>query len=201
MLTKDDILEKLLEPYASLSKEELADAEKLARTDKEVALALKACRDFSEISEAAVFGESRTSDAEFLVALRERISPTEPRLMPSRAFVSGRALAFATVGCMVLMVVILGSNQWLAGSRPLSDQSVANFASAIETSPAILDADSLAKAGVNADSLAAYLDVADLVEAVAPDDSSDDPVSDQLLALDPQSIEEVLATLEDTNFF
>jgi hypothetical protein len=201
MLTRDDILERLLEPYESLTEAELSAAKELSRSDAEVADALKECRAFARLEEPSIFGVSARSDAEFVVALRERIQASVLPVQGRGLFVNFRVLSVAVTSCVVLMAVILGSNYMRPASTSGSSQAITEFASALDPNVSSLSADSIADAGVDPDSLADYLGVADLATAVSEDDSSDDPAVDQLLALDQSSLEEVLNSLENTNFF
>jgi hypothetical protein len=68
-------------------------------------------------------------------------------------------------------------------------------------SPVALDVDSVADVYDSPDSLAAYLGVPEMAASWSFEEESDEPVSDALLGLDPQSLEEVLNRLEGTSFF
>jgi hypothetical protein len=198
MLTREDILKKLLEPHVTLTSAETEAVSVLATRDAEVAEALRVCRALSGLSEAEVFGETPTTDAAFLVALRERLSPSMPSVRG--AFGSRRMLTAVTVTCVLLVAVILGGGR-LSGVSASSSESA--MADAVETldSPVALDLDSVAGVSADPDSLAAYLGLPDMAASWDFEDDADEPVTDVLLGLDQQSLEEVLNRLETTNFF
>jgi len=198
MLTREDILKKLLEPYVTLTSEEIEAASALAVQDAEVAEALRLCRALSGLSEAAVFGDPPTSDATFLVMLRERITPSAP---PVRAaFGSRRMLAAVCVTCVMLVAVILGGGRLSGVSASSSESAMSAVVEALD-SPVALDVDSVAGVSADPDSLAAYLGLPEMVASWDFEQDTDEPVTDALLGLDPQSLEEVLNTLEGTSFF
>jgi hypothetical protein len=198
MLTREDILEKLLEPYVTLTGEDIGAASALAARDAEVAEALRVCRALSGLSEAAVFGDPPTSDAVFLVSLRERITPSAP---PVRAaFGSRRALAAASVTCAILVAVILGGGRVSGVSASSNEGAITSVAEAFD-SPVALDVDSVAGVSADPDSFAVYLGLPDMAANWDFEQDTDEPVTDVLLGLDTQSLEEVLNTLEGTNFF
>jgi hypothetical protein len=204
MRTRQDILDPLCEPYGLLDAVTLAEAKSLAASDVEVALALEQCRRMSAVVEEKVFGLPQTSDAEFLVALRARLD-TSSEVRTGPAFGTRRLLAMVATTCMVLMAVVLGSQKWgFPTIGPMPDQMAANFVTSLDESSTI-NSDSLANEDVDPDTLAAYLDVADLASAYDADDDSDavldESITDNLLSLDPQSLAEVLNKLETTNFF
>jgi len=198
MLTREDLLQRLLEPYVTLTAEEIEAASAQAARDAEVAEAFRLCRALSGLSEAAIFGDPPTSDATFLVTLRERISPSA---LPERAvFGSRRMLAAVCVTCVMLVAVILGGGR-LSGVSASSNESA--MAAAVEAldSPVAFDVDSVAGVSADPDSLAAYLGLPEMAASWDFQENSDEPVTDALLGLDPQSLEEVLNTLEVTSFF
>jgi hypothetical protein len=199
MHTRDDILERLLEPYLTLTAEDLQAASEWASRDQDVAQALQECRTLSGLSEAGIFGEPSTSDAAFLVELRNRILPAS--VVPMKAvFATGRRLAMASVACVALLAVILSAN------AP-SKQAAAEETAQIETVADALDNqmtinwDSLDTENVDPDSLANYLGVTEFANQWGFTVNSEEPLADVLLELDAQSIEEVLNKLESTNFF
>ena len=198
MLTREDILERLLEPYMTLTAEEIEAASALAARDPEVAEALGLCRALSGLTEAAVFGDPQTSDAAFLVALRERLSPSA---LPVRgAFGSRRMLAAVTVTCVMLVAVIFGGGRMSGVNTSSNSEGIFATVEALD-SPVALDLDSVADVSADPDSFAAYLGVPEMAASWDFEEESDEPVTDALLGLDSQSLEEVLNRLENTNFF
>jgi hypothetical protein len=195
--TREDILEKLLEPYQTLSAEEIKGTAELAARDPEVAEALRLCRALSGLSEAAVFGDAPTSDAAFLVALREQISPAAPRFRP--AFGTRRLLAAVSVTCVFLLMVILGGGA--SGDGETSNGTAAVAVVEALNSPVAFDLDSLVEDSFDPDSFAVYLGVPEMAANWDFQENPDEPLTDALLGLDPQSLEEVLNRLENTNFF
>jgi hypothetical protein len=190
------------EPYATLSDAQREAATQLALTDAEVARALKQSQFLAQWSESALFGEPAQSDAAFLVALRDKLSGTRS---PARREVLGsyRLFGLAASVCAVLMVVILGAGNRFTPSPETSTESAALvFAAALESgSSEVLD--SLETLAVDPESLAVYLDVPELADSwdFTALTESDGPLSDELLSLDPDDMEEVLYKLETTNFF
>jgi hypothetical protein len=198
MLTRENILEKLLEPYVTLTSGEIEAASALAARDSEVAETLRLCRALSGLSEAEVFADPRTSDAVFLVTLRERLSPSMPSVR--WAFGSRRMLAAVTVTCVLLVAVILGGGR-LSGVSASSSEGAASVAVETLDSPVALELDSVAGVSADPDSFAVYLGLPDMAASWDFEDDTDEPVTDVLLGLDQQSLEEVLNRLETTNFF
>jgi hypothetical protein len=200
MMTRDEILERLQEPMGTLKPEELAEARKQAVADPEVALALRHCEAMAKLSEEEVFGGPATSDVEFVVALRRRLEGPAPS--PARgAFGTARQLALVGTACVFLMALVLSAGRWPATSNTApADQTAARFVDALETA-SLVPPDSLDDSTVSAESLAVYLDMPEFVSSWDFDGNSDQPLSDLLLSLDTQSLQEVLNNLEDTNFF
>jgi hypothetical protein len=203
MISRDDLLQRLLEPYRSLSETEIAEALVLAQSDAEVARALDECRRLDALREAEIFPASGTSDADFLVALRGRLATAQTPLRGT-LFGSRRLVPIAATLCIGLMALILstGPSDRDAGIAEQSDQNLETFATALDVS-STMQLDSLQAMDADPESLATYLDVGDMAQSWDFDDSntSDEPLSDALLSLDTQSIEEVLNKLEATNFF
>jgi hypothetical protein len=198
MLTRDEILERLFEPYVTLTSGEIEAASALATRDAEVAEALRLCRALSGLSEAEVFGDPRTADAAFLVALRERLSPSMP--LVRGAFGSRRMLAAVTVTCVLLVAVILGGGRLSGVSASSSEDAMSAMVEALD-SPVALDLESVAGVSADPDSLAAYLGLPEMAASWDFEEDTDEPVTDVLLGLDQQSLAEVLNRLETTNFF
>ncbi|RPH94202.1 hypothetical protein EHM69_08020 [candidate division KSB1 bacterium] len=200
MASRDEILLRLLEPYATLSSEEWTEAEALAVKDQEIATALRECKAMSALDESGLFGQPDTSDAVFLVSLRDRLSKSSaPKF--GGVFGTARQAALVSSVCVVLLVAMMSphSHIWVRFS-PLTEQSVENVASALETVQ-MYSVDSLVQADVEPESLALYLDVPELAEDWGFNAASEEPLTDMLLALDDQSLEEVLYNLEHTRFF
>ena len=199
MFAREDILERLLEPYATLTPEEIAAAESFAVRDIEVAEALRLCRAMAGLTDAAIFGEPRTSDAVFLIALREKVSPSMEAVFRP-AFGSRRMLAMVSAVCAVLFVLILSGNRFATTYAVYDEESLASVATVLE-SPLVLEYSSLAQATADPDSLASYLGISDMAAHWDFAEESGVPATDALLELDPQTIEEVLNRLENENFF
>ena len=200
-MTRDELLIALAEPLGGLSPEALAEAEALAVKDGEVARALRLCRALSGLDEVAVFGKPRSSDAQFVVALRERLEHSTGRAAGRGVFGTIRQLVLVGSICTALLAVVLVSGTWDRGTtQSVAGDASAGLASALESS-AVLDLDSVARADVSPESLAVYLGVGDLTENWSFDDVSEQPLTDELLALDSESLSEVLNRLEATSFF
>jgi hypothetical protein len=202
MISRDDILARLLEPYATLSEEEIAAASTWAKSDPEVAEAWTECQLLSTVSESKLYAGSKVGDAEFIVSLRNKIS--ESATAPaSKLFGSRRLVPIAAMMCVGLMALILSTGDQYGGSglTQQPDSTVENFVSALSVDGS-LNLDSLVSVGADPESLATYLDVGDMAQNWDFNDATtEEPLSDLLLALDSQSIEEVLNDLEATNFF
>ncbi len=98
---------------------------------------------------------------------------------------------------MILLVAVITAPRFSPKVAPLPMQ-LADVESAMPTDQMV---DSLADANVDPTELAAYLDVSDYVEDDAVDSADDQPLTDQLLALDTGTLQEVLNNLEETSFF
>lgn len=199
MDAKEQILERLQEPYETLSIEFLKAAKEAAAHDPEVAKALRECRAFSTLSDSAIFGEPRTSDADFVVTLRNRLSsdfaPTVKAI-----FATGRKFAWASASCVALLAVILFFGKPTIKTTPEETVPLVSVADALDRGMTI-NWDSLDTESVDPDSFASYLGVSEFAAQWDFDGETGEPVTDALLELDVQSIEEVLNKLESTNFF
>jgi hypothetical protein len=166
-----------------------------------------AARALSGVQESALFSAPAASDADFLVRVRERIEKNSTAGSKPQ-FLSIRRLAWVASACVILLVAIIAGGRFggtdVGTSQDLTEQIAAtenNTSADVATMTTDNVVDSLADADVDATELAAYLDVPDYVEEDAADSADDSPLTDQLLALDTGTLEEVLNNLEGTRFF
>ena len=150
----------------------------------------------SGVREEHLFAASKLSDAQFLVALRDRIS-ARTAVVSKQIFPSFRAVAAVASACTILLVAIIAAPHFSV--KPLT--SDVSLLADVATMPTDQVVDSLADADVDATELAAYLNMPDYVEDDAADTSDELPLTDQLLALDTGTLDEVLNNLEGTSFF
>jgi hypothetical protein len=195
----------LSEPLATLDPEQLAAAKALSITDAEIAQELKQCLALGRVVDLNLYGTPKTSDAAFLVALRNKLAEAEKEPVIRGLFGSWRLVGAVASVCVLMMAVIFTAGnqvtpQTMATMQTQDAQALESFASAIDPT-AIMVPDSMTDASVDAESLAVYLDVPDLVSNWDFDTDTDQPLTDELLSLDPQTLQEVLNELEDTNFF
>ncbi len=205
--SREELLERLCEPFSLLTAEELALVQGLASKDPELALALRQCRAMSGLTDAAIYGQPQTSDAQFLVALRDKLA--EPATIPvlRGAFGTGGLVGAVATVCVVVMVVIFAAgSKFTPGVATMQPQDVAaleSLASAIDPGTTVVP-DSIYDQTVDAESLAVYLDIPDLTsnwDFETDTAELNQPLSDELLSLDTQTLQEVLNDLENTNFF
>ena len=154
-----------------------------------------------------MFGQPPTSDAAFIVALRGKL--TEPDRAPVvRGAFGSRALVGAVASvCVVVLAVIFAAGSRIAPPveivQPQVAQALESFASAVDPASTLVP-DSISNTPADAESLAVYLDMPDLASNwdLSTDSTDlDQPLSDELLSLDTQTLQEVLNDLENTNFF
>ena len=193
-----ELIERLAEPLATLPENVRAEALVLSQSDQEVKQSLE----FSQILDSSVgndfFAASASSDAEFLVAVRKRISARHT-VTYKPAFLNGKAVAVVASVCTVLVVaVMLGGRFTIEPASVLSPQMAMTQAAEETTSVPI---DSAVAADVDPLELAEYLDISDLAEETVESDEDTLPLTDQLLALDTGTLEEVLDELNETYFF
>jgi len=166
-----------------------------------------ATRALSGVQESALFSAPTTSDAEFLVRVRERIERSGTGIDKPQ-FLSVRRLAWVASACVILLVAVIAggrfSRQFQGTTQDVTEQTAVpedNTLADVSTASTETIVESLADSDVDPVELAQYLDVPDYVEDDVADTSEDLPLTDQLLALDTGTLEEVLSDLEDTEFF
>ena len=226
-----ELIEKLGEPFDSLAEEVRGMALALSKTDSEVGRAVEFSRFLSRSHGADLYAEPKTSDAEFLVILRNRItSRSTVRYVP--LFLKGKAVAVVTSTCVVLLVAVIMGGRYSSPSsvdvvspgqiysygsqdRVMADNEISpttRSSSEIDLEAAAakdetsgettaIPVDSLTDAGVDPLELAAYLNVSDMTEEMETTDEDTLPLTDQLLTLDTGTLEEVLNDLNETTFF
>ena len=180
-------------------------------------------RALSGVQESVLFSAPATTDAEFLVRVRERIEKSRGTAVYKPQFLPVRRVAWVASACVILLVAIIAGGRFAKPYEDVIEEQLAEvpapstlsekrvMASAgplmadqlesVATMPTGTIVDSLAESDVDAVELAQYLDVPDYVEEDVGDTLEDLPLTDQLLALDTRTLEEVLDNLEDTEFF
>jgi len=138
------------------------------------------------LSEERLWGAPPRSDAEFLVSLRSRLSPQKTEL-----WLRGRQVALVA-GVAVVMLLALVS------------QAPAPQVAAVETDSEGLETvvDDFVETTAEVEELQAYL-APETVEEVAVGDQyvESDPSAEELLNVDVEEFNLVLAELEETEFF
>jgi hypothetical protein len=204
--TKEELLERLCEPYGSLSAEVISAAESRAMRDPNIAAALAECRAMVQLEDTLIFGVPQTSEAEFLAAFRNRLAASnDPHPALRSVFGTRRLSALITAVCMFVMVVILaaGNRSTPTTAQTVNAQALENLASALDPTVPIVP-DSISDSTAVAESLAVYLNMPELAsnwDFDTDNSDTDQPVSDELLGLDPQTLQEVLNDIENANFF
>lgn len=148
------------------------------------------------VKEEHLFPASNITDPAFVTAVRNRISArttgTYRRISPSFRVIGAVASA-----CVILLVAIIAGGRFFLEPMPMD----VNHLTDVVTTPTEEVEDSLAEAEIDPVELAQYLNVPEFVEEDVADTLEDLPLTDQLLALDTGTLEEVLTDLEDTEFF
>ncbi len=140
-------------------------------------------------AERALWGPPKNSDGEFLVALRSRLGAPGN---PSGAWLSRPKLALVTACSLCLIVAV-----WLPGrfnegiGLPLESADLTSMIEAV------------ADAGISSQDLAVYLDLSTIVYEDGQElEYNIDPLStDDLLALEDDDFNLILAELQQTHFF
>ncbi len=222
-----ELMEQLSEAWDTLPEEIRAEVALLSASDPEIKLAMDFSRTLSAVRIANVYPNAKSSDAAFLTSVRNRISGHSTAGY-AKLFPSAKGVAIAASACVVMLVAVIVGGRMPSvapvtdmSSVPMTDQvsepssSAKMMALSERAAPMMLSAmsaddadaapisvDSLANAGVNAMELAAYLNVSDVAEQVIDTLDGDSlPLTDELLALDTGTLEEVLDDLEATSFF
>ncbi len=204
-MNRVELMEQLSEAWDTLPEDVRAEVVLLATSDPEVRQAMDFSRALSAVPITRAFPESASSDGAFLTSVRNRISHRTvvgyAKLLPN-----AKGVAIAASACVVILVAVIvgGRNQTPTPVTEASPAPVAEMrtSAVAEDDAAPISVDSLANAGVNALELAAYLNVSDVAEQVIDTLDGDTlPLSDELLALDTGTLQEVLDDLEATSFF
>lgn len=207
MMTREEIRQRLLEPFETLSDDERAQIEAWAQKDEEIRRALTESRAFSNALQRAelIRDPGPETWSRFLVGVRARIDARTRRIPLWQ-----RRPVLIPVFATVLLVLVLATGRF--GPNSTQDYSSSEIAEAIAGSeilvegPVLTDRDylSLSKLGVDVASVAAALQ-ADTIEVetdeFVPESEMDaPPLMDELLALSDKEIEDLLAKLTATRF-
>lgn len=149
----------------------------------------------SGVQESDLFGSPAGSDTEFLVRVRERIASVRTAEAYRPQFLPAQRVAWMASACVILLVAIISGPRF--SREPMEGNGLADAV----MMPTESMVDSLANAEIDPVELAQYLDVPEFVEEEVADMPEELPLTDQLMALDNSTLEEVLASLEDTYFF
>lgn len=199
-MTREELLDKLAEPLHLMSESDLAHAEKLALSDREVALSLRHSKALSGFEIDEIVGEPLTSDAEFLTALREKLEP-KPALIDRLLWQSGlfgrpRLLAVAATLGVLLVVAVFGIR---SGGTLAPVWWITSGQQMFSYDELYLEDD--ASADLDYEALAYYMDVSDVVDDWNLMSYEDTPLTDLWLTLEAESQEEVLKQFAETSFF
>ncbi len=179
------------ENHTSDSDRSSADAQ-----DERLLLALTA-----DISTDSVWGSPLSSDADFVVAVHRRIHG-DP-ILPRRVFVIPKLVPVAVLACVALLATVFSLSQ-IKGKNTIG-LAMGGIRSNVE-SPLVNLTAVVAEVSVGDEETAADLaDFLDLPRGIEvgeiPESSIESSVTDELLALDESSRNEILSELERTEFF
>ena len=196
MSSKDNI-DIFGDNWKLLSEDEKAQAEKLAAQDSELNADLEFNRALSKVSAEELIGEPPTNDAAFLVSLREELETPAPKPVWS-----GFRMWLTAGAASVLLFagIFFGGGQGGSVFFPNSSFSLSGSpesASTLDWYAGIDEIDELDESLI-ADYLG-YGEDADILEFDY--DDTDEPISDQLLALDAESVDGILNQIESLTFF
>ena len=198
-MSRPDNIELLGDPWKLLTQAEKAEAEALAKEDSQAAADLKFAKSLSAMSATDVLGEPPTSDAVFLVELRERLENFKPKPL-FQAWTGVRIyLSAITASVLLFAGVYLGGEQ---GGSPMlvnwTDEATEEslMASNLLWYEGIEDLEELDLLAV-----ANCLDLSEDTDLWNFEYDSDEPVSDQLLDLDAESMDDILNKIESLTFF
>jgi hypothetical protein len=199
-MNRNDNIDILGNPWKSLSEEQKAQAVELAKSDSELSADLKFAKSLSTMSATELLGEPPHSDAVFLVSLRQKLNkPQTVQLFGSLS--SLRLRISALVACVFLVAGIywggeqggsLVSDNWIAelsADDPLVNSNLIWYQSYDDVE------------GVDAIAVADYLNMSEDADLWDFESDSVKSISDQLLELSPEAMEEVLNKLETISFF
>ena len=207
MMTREEIIERLLEPFETLSDDERAQIEAWAQKDTEIRRALTEARAFSDALQKAQLLREPGADtwSRFLVGVRARIDERTRRIPLWQ-----RRPVLIPVVATILLVLVLATGKF--GPNFTHDYSNGEIAEVIAGSdilaegPVLTEEDyaNLSELGVNVASVAAVLQ-ADSVEVetdefISESEMDAPPLMDELLALSDKDIEELLTKLTATRF-
>jgi hypothetical protein len=206
-MTREEIIERLLEPFETLSDDERAQIEAWAQKDAEIRRALTEARAFSDALQKAQLLREPGADtwSRFLVGVRARIDKRTRRIPLWQ-----RRPVLIPVVATALLVLVLATGKF--GPNLTHDYSNGEIAEAIAGSdiladgPVLTEEDyaTLNELGVNVASVAAVLQ-ADSVEVetdefISESEMDAPPLMDELLALSDKDIEDLLTKLTATRF-
>lgn len=206
-MTKEEIIERLLDRFETLSDDERAQIEAWAQKDEEIRRALTESRAFSRTLQKAQLARDPGAEtwSRFLPGVRTRIDVRTRRIPLWQ-----RRPVLIPVVATALLVLVLATGKF--GPNLTHDYSNGEIAEAIAGSdilaegPVLTEEDyaTLNELGVNVASVAAVLQ-ADTVEVetdeFVPESEMDaPPLMDELLALSDKDIEDLLTKLTATRF-
>ena len=206
-MTKEKVLELLLEPFEALSERERAQIETFEEKDDEIRRALAQARAFSNVLQKAplVRDPGPATWTSFLAGVRARIDARTARIPLWR-----RQPVLVPVLATALLVLILATGRFAPDfsfyyANGNIEASVPGL-SILADGPILTEDDytNLSELGVDAASVAAALEV-EAIEAVSEEivtESEMDapPLIDELLVLSEDEIEGLLTELKATRF-
>jgi hypothetical protein len=195
-MTREEIIEKLLEPNSILTSEEFKEIDILSSKDSEVSELRAFNTEMSKLDETLLFGVPQSSDVEFLTTLRAKLDT-------GRASVTGYLGSWKLVGiaasvCAVLFFVVLSGGITGSGQHySLGNPEMLARLDEIQLQDVLTDTEGQ----LDPDSLAEFLGVSQEITNIYVKDNSELPLTDQLLALYPSDLDVVLGNVELMNFF
>ncbi|MBU1636507.1 hypothetical protein KKC97_02465, partial [bacterium] len=184
-MSRSDNIDIFGEPWKLLNESEKTQAENLAQTDSELAADLAFAKSLSKMNATDLVGDPLTSDAVFLVSLRDKLE--KPPTIPVSRWTGWRLwLSAATASILLFVGIYFGGER--AGSPDLMSWSDNETEESLSASDlvwyeGIEDIDDLDET-----TIADYLEISEDSDLLTFDYESDEPVSDQLLELENDSI-------------
>jgi hypothetical protein len=192
-MNRNDNIDILGDPWKALSDEQKAHASELSKSDKELEADLKFAKSLSAMSASDLVGEPPVSDAVFLVNLRQKLDRSRSTQFFG-SLSSFRLRISALVACAFLVAGIFwGGGQ---GVSPVTANR-----SDLAASDLIWYQDYDDLEGIDDVAVAEVLDMSE--DSVLWDFESDssEPITDQLLELTPEDMDEILEQFAATSFF
>jgi hypothetical protein len=192
-MKRNDNIDVLGNPWKTLSEDQKVQVLELSKSDKELAADVKFAKAFSEMSASDLVGEPPVSDAVFLVNLREKLDKSR-----STQFFGSLSSFRLRISALVACTFLVAGIYWGGGQEGLS---VSENRSELAASDQIWYQDYDDLDGIDADDVAEVLDMSEDADLWEFDSDSSEPITDQLLELSPDAMDEILEQFAAVSFF